>query len=110
MHTGHHIRQTAFQGFPDHLSASSFFPIHHSMLDVRCSMFIFFSKLPTVHQHKNNLALMGIGSYRPEAEFKTPRFFLFPTSTFRLPISKCLFPRFCPLLLLLFFFFSFGFN
>ncbi len=42
-------------------SVSSSFPIQHSMLDVRCSMFIFFSKPSTIPRRKNNLALMRSG-------------------------------------------------
>ncbi len=45
---------------PGHKSVSSSFHIQNSMLDVRCSMFIFFSKPSTVPRRKNNLALMGL--------------------------------------------------
>jgi len=42
-----------------HKSVSSSFPIQHSMLGVRCSMFIFSVNLPQPIRCKNNLALMG---------------------------------------------------
>jgi|GEM_PF-3156996 len=38
------------------ISVSSSFPIQHSMLDVRCSMFIFFSKPSTVHPVQKQLS------------------------------------------------------
>jgi hypothetical protein len=37
-------------------SVSSSFPIQHSMLDVRCSMFMYFRKSSTVTRHPNLIA------------------------------------------------------
>ena len=40
--------------------SSSAFPIKHSTLDVRCSMFIFFSKPSTVHPVQKQLSAYGL--------------------------------------------------
>ncbi|MCD4754718.1 MAG: hypothetical protein K8R75_02795, partial [Deltaproteobacteria bacterium] len=44
---------------PGHKSVSSSFPIQNSMLDVRCSMFIFFSKCSLVHPAQKQLSAYG---------------------------------------------------